>query len=65
MYRNIPFARFALALGVVAIPLFVMGESAGKWGSRYVVLIILGFAVVNWKPLAQGGKYLSKELGGQ
>jgi hypothetical protein len=61
-YREIPFARFALGLGIAAIPVLILEREAPKWAWAYVVLLMLGFLVVNTDAVARGAAYFSSQL---
>jgi hypothetical protein len=64
-YTNIEFWRFALAVGITAIPLTFLERTSPRWAWTYVLVIVLGFAVVgaNARGLQQASTYFSKVLG--
>ncbi len=64
-YAQIDFWQFALALGITAIPLTFLERTSPKWAWVYVLVLVLGFAVVgrNSQGLQQASNYFSGELG--
>lgn len=64
MYATIPFWQFALAVGVTAIPLTFLEQTSPKWAWVYVLILVLGFAIVgeNARGLQKASDYFSREL---
>ena len=64
MYAKLDFWRFALAVGITAIPLTFLERTSPKWAWIYVLILLLGFAIVgeNARGLRRASDYFSKEL---
>jgi hypothetical protein len=45
MYSQINFWKFLVGLGIVSIPLLVTDDA--EWKMYYVIILLLGFALVN------------------
>jgi hypothetical protein len=51
-YVDIPLGRFLLGLGAVSVPVIYMQYSGREdWAGKYILLIVLGFLVVNYRGL--------------
>ena len=63
MYTNIDFLRFSLAATIVAVPMFFLAQPNRQWATGYAVLILMGFAVANFRGLERASAFASGELG--
>ncbi len=64
VYREIPFWQFGLGVAVAAIPLGILEQTNAKWAWAYVLILVLGFAVVgkNAEGLDKASRYFSREM---
>jgi hypothetical protein len=60
-YSSIGFWKWALAAGIVALPLLLAGDS--DWAPYYVVVVLLGFALTQKAGMTTFLNFLTAQLG--